>query len=174
MSDEDDETIILHVGLGKNLQDGIKAMYIDVKVPKDSNWNAKSGELLITNKRFIVMQITSKGIFGGKTEIDGASVSLAGLTRFEPVEQQGTSLIKLTGNGTTIMLTMNFSSMAAVASQVLGAVVAYNQSSSKTWLGQYQNEKATNSTNNLANHYLQKANNLKAMFYQLMIAITNN
>ena len=163
------ETVILHIGVGKALQDGIRAVSLTFQSTKGSGWNATAGQLLLTNLRVIALQF-SGGLFSQKS-VSGYQLSWTDIARCDPTDYKQYTDIGLYTREGEYHLRVQFVSAAATAMQVLQVVSALNQprTSQIASLGYVADKQRTEAqTNAYINANLAKAGNLKQTFVNMI------
>jgi|GEM_PF-5030278 len=177
----DNETIILHLGIGKALTDGImvkKVTYNARDRKMGYPWEFKTGEFLITNRRMIALK--RGGMFGGTNE--GGQCFITGFTRFEPMERRdpwtGGSMSTITLYGSPHQLTLEMSFISARAQLMAGlsimtAMTGNTSNNSKTWLEYAKRSKDESNSQQWINAFTAQAQTLQQGFYQLMLLICN-
>ena len=168
--DSADETVIIHVGIGKNLQANILAKLVSIQPKKGYSTVLSRGELVITNKRILALK--PGGIFGGSNE--GGEGLLGGMRRFEPIQKRGVTECYLYGDLCSVQINMNFVNQWAVALQTLQVVNSFSgktASNSTTWLDYAKRTKSERSTNELVGQLVSNSRTLEQLFYQFMFFI---
>jgi hypothetical protein len=123
---------------------------------------------MITNARIIALQI---GGFLNDKILRGFAPSITDIKRYEPTEYSGRTDFAFYVGSTTVHIGMNFSSMSAVAGQVIqvASALSRDKTSQHASMG-YVVDKARSeqSMADYVNAHMAKANSLKQGFYEFM------
>jgi hypothetical protein len=177
-----EEALILHVGVGKNIGAGNLAGIMLANVEKKANgkvvWRTNAGEAFITNQRMII--VNAVGGVMRKRELHGWIADFANLTHFEPFEYRDYTTLVL--HSPTMSLSFNLSfpmSGAAGLATMANAMTAMNSSTqlqnSKNVLdyakAQQQSKAAQQSQDQVNAGYSAQATNFKKGIFMLVAAL---
>lgn len=159
------ESVIMHVGIGQNLQDGI--MCRKLTITGSVRDNIGRGHLLLTNMRLIALQSNGMGGITG-----GRMLNWSDVARWEPAEFRGKTLVTLyTQRNGTYEMNMNFTSNNAIALAMLSVATSINQPKTSQYASMgyvIDKNRREESMSAFIGSQMANAQNLKQAFLQVV------
>ena len=171
----EEESVIVHLGIMKHVSNpgmGDKLFSQAIKgVSKEGKilWEHKKGELVITNKRLIIL--TGLGMLGTPS---GVSIDISNFKQVEQTEySRHVQFIFYGRKNEDVVLEVNFQSIQAVLGQVLQVTSAFTNKKTSGWIDYLEKKENQQGLQSYINAHLMNVNTVKQAFAEVVTLLVN-